>query len=83
MTKWITAIKLAGPDSKGLRTMELTLDADYAGELVSVITLEATDEHDRMHSTTFTFKICGACCKAGGQDLTISDSKVCRHGVRF
>jgi hypothetical protein len=59
VSKWITAIKLGDPDSESLRTMVLTLDADYAGDLTSTITLKGTDEHDNVGVRTFPFTLCG------------------------
>jgi hypothetical protein len=57
-SKWITAIKLSDPDGDGVRTMVLTLNADYRGPLTSTITLEGTNEHDNVGVHTFLFTVC-------------------------
>jgi hypothetical protein len=57
MDKWITDIEFTDANAAGLRTMVLTLDANYDGEPTSHLTLKATDDHDRVQTKVFTFTV--------------------------
>jgi hypothetical protein len=54
---WITDIEFTDPNTAGMRTMVLTLDANYDGEPASLLTLKATDDHDRVQSKMVAFAV--------------------------